>query len=126
MPTNYRLLTNTEIIGFIARHPIQTLNPITLLNPNTNKYIKDDTLGGYVLIFDKADGKTLYILTPSDPSSTDPSYFGHIAETFYEEAKEQGKYLFKIAGIGVSLTAIIVVSLVLLIYLPDIRKLIKR
>lgn len=113
MAENYRILTNSEIISFTLRHPQALFS--------TNNYIKDDTLGGYVLVFKKADGEKVYIWSPNDPSSTDPSYWGHIIDTFTTTAAEQAKYLFKVGGIGISITALVVIAIALFILMPEIR-----
>lgn len=103
----YRLLTNSEITKFLLRHPSYIFR---------EGYV-EDTVHGYVLVYEKADGTDLYIQTDSDPSQSDPSYWQHIADTFIDSVQEQTKNILTIGGISLSITAVIAAAVIIIYFL---------
>lgn len=120
---SYRVLTSTEIAGFKSRHPMTFLD---LMNKQS-VYIKDDVLGGYVLVFLKADGNIQYTLSETNPAKNDPeriSIFGEFLNALVDNTKDlmnkSGEFL-KIGSISLSAIAIIAIVILIFVYYPKQR-----
>jgi hypothetical protein len=118
---NTRILTSSEIASFLLRHPWYLLTPLS----EGGNYVKDETLGGFVLIYPKVDGETVYVLTDSDPSSNDPSATVYVAEEFLKAVKENTTSVLKIGAYSISSIVIIAAIVLFIIYSPQIKSFIK-
>ncbi len=115
---NYRLLTTGEKVSFLLRHPFIT----STLALQEGEYIKDDSLGGYVLIFRKTTGEYLFILSPIDPSSTDPNSYVYILGETAKAIKQNTTKVFTILGYSVSGAVILIGIVFAVIYLLPLLK----
>ena len=117
----FRELTLSEKRSFLLRHPIVLFS---VPDPGSATYYKDETLGGYVLVFVKTTGEIIYVLTPFDPSEQDPDGLSYVVNETVKAVKENTEKVFTIAGytLGASAILIIIIIIFLLILRKDLIK----
>ena len=92
-----RILTDAEANSFKWSHPLSYL---FLQIPPEGRYLWDDNLMAWILIFPKSDGTTLFIQTDltSDPTTTDPNQLAYVTQETLQAIGENA------AAVGKALT----------------------
>lgn len=114
-----RVLTADEIDIFLARYGDQIdafwwWDEYSI--PDQGKYIYSPELGGQVLVFEKANGEVMFVLTEfvDDPSAADPEKLDYILSETWNEVKRrtlglatgvqeyaEGKLNYVLIGVGI-------------------------